>query len=272
MLVSHAWRLRHDALMAIAALGEGGARVMEVELGKVVGLVTHAFGDPHPPRVHFTACQYIGQLCTDLEEVIQAQHHAAIFGALLPTFSAPEALVHAHAATALINVCESIDTVTLLPYLDALVSVLLQLLEPQVERDGQVRSYVQEQACMTLAMVSDSSEGAFGRHYARITPLLMSVLRNATGGGEHRKLRWKTMECAGLIAIAVGRDVFHPDSAEFVELLMRIQNSHVDLGDSMLMCHLIATWARVCQALGPEFEPYFPVVMPPLLLRLSLVS
>ncbi|KAH8105644.1 hypothetical protein DFH11DRAFT_1733228 [Phellopilus nigrolimitatus] len=37
MLASHDWRLRHGALITIAALGEGGARVMEVEFGKVVG-------------------------------------------------------------------------------------------------------------------------------------------------------------------------------------------------------------------------------------------
>ena len=35
--------------------------------------------------------------------------------------------------------------------------------------------------------------------------------------------------------------------------------------DPMLGHYLIATWAKVCQALGPEFEPYLPVVMPPLL-------
>lgn len=33
----------------------------------------------------------------------------------------------------------------------------------------------------------------------------------------------------------------------------------------MLPHYLIATWAKVCQAMGPEFEPYLPVVMPPLL-------
>jgi len=32
----------------------------------------------------------------------------------------------------------------------------------------------------------------------------------------------------------------------------------------MLPHYLIATWAKVCQAMGPEFEPYLPVVMPPL--------
>ena len=133
-------------------------------------------------------------------------------------------------------------------------------------------------------------------------PLLLNVLRNANGT-EHKKLRWKAMECAGLIgrsslpisftpfahtdaAIAVGRDVFRADSAEFVELLMQIQSmllffypcllsknscvlqnkdSPIDPGDTMLNHYLIATWAKVCQALGPDFEPYLPVVMPSLL-------
>jgi hypothetical protein len=38
----------------------------------------------------------------------------------------------------------------------------------------------------------------------------------------------------------------------------------VDPSDTMLPHYLIATWAKVCQAMGPEFEPYLPVVMPPL--------
>ena len=80
----------------------------------------------------------------------------------------------------------------MVPYLDAIVERLLKLLEPQYGKDGKVRSYVQEQAVTTLAMVADASEGAFAAHYGRIMPLLMNVLRNATGDvGEHRKLRWK---------------------------------------------------------------------------------
>ena len=44
-----------------------------------------------------------------------------------------------------------------------------------------------------------------GEVVSHIMPLLMNVLRNATGGGEHRKLRWKAMECAGLIGTCVIR-------------------------------------------------------------------
>lgn len=35
--------------------------------------------------------------------------------------------------------------------------------------------------------------------------------------------------------------------------------------DTQLGLYLIATWAKVCQAMGPEFGPYLPVVMPSLL-------
>jgi len=54
-----------------------------------------------------------------------------------------------------------------------------------------------------------------------------------------------------------------------VDLLMRIQKSPVDPNDTQLGHYLIATWAKICQAMGPEFEPYLPVVMPTLLATAS---
>ena len=45
--------------------------------------------------------------------------------------------------------------------------------------------------------------------------------------------------------------------------------SPIDPGDTQIAHYLIATWAKVCQAMGPEFEPYLPVVMPSLLLTAS---
>jgi len=45
---------------------------------------------------------------------------------------------------------------------------------------------------------------------------------------------------------------------------MRI-DSPIEPDDTLLSSYLIASWAKICQALGPEFEPYLPVVMPPLL-------
>ncbi|KIM73570.1 hypothetical protein PILCRDRAFT_829051 [Piloderma croceum F 1598] len=262
MLASYDWRLRHAGLMAIAAIGEGTSKVMQNELGKIVELVTPMFSDSHP-RVRYAACQCVGQLCTDLEEIIQEQYGGQLFAVLIPTLEAPEPRVHSHAAAALINFCEGVARDALVPYLDPIVERLLKLLNPTGDNAKQPKRYVQEQAITTLAMVADASEATFAKHYSSIMPLLLNVLRNASGA-DYRKLRVKAMECAGLIAIAVGRDVFRPDANTLVELLMRIQNSPVDPGDTLLNHYLIATWAKICQAMGPEFEPYLPVVMPPL--------
>jgi hypothetical protein len=45
--------------------------------------------------------------------------------------------------------------------------------------------------------------------------------------------------------------------------------SPVDPADTQLGHYLIATWAKVCQAMGSDFEPYLPVVMPALLTTAS---
>ncbi|KAF4565293.1 hypothetical protein EYR36_001863 [Pleurotus pulmonarius] len=261
MLASYDWRIRHAGLMAIASIAEGTGKVMLNELGKVVDLVIPMFRDTHP-RVRYAACQCVGQLCTDLEEVIQAKYHEQLFSALIPTLEDPEPRVHSHAAAALINFCEGVERDTLVPYLDPIVERLLKLLNPQGD-PSTVRRYVQEQAVTTLAMVADASEVTFAKHYPSIMPLLLSILQNAEGPS-YRKLRAKAMECAGLIAIAVGRETFRPDSNSLIESLIRIQNLPPDPNDTEGH-YLIATWAKVCQAMGPEFEPYLPVVMQPLL-------
>ncbi|KAJ8091013.1 importin subunit beta-3 [Marasmius tenuissimus] len=262
MIASYDWRARHAGLMAIAAIAEGTGKVMVNELGKVVELVLPLFRDQHP-RVRYAACQCVGQLCTDLEEIIQEQYHEQLFSALIPTLEDSEPRVHAHAAAALINFCEGVARDTLLPYLDPIVERLLRLLN-----GNNVKRYVQEQAITTLAMVADASEGGFVKHYSAIMPMLLNVLRNADGP-EYRKMRVKAMECAGLIAIAVGRDTFRPDANTLVELLIRIQKSPIDVQDTQLPHYLMGTWAKVCQAMGEEFEVYLPAVMPQLLATAS---
>ena len=42
-------------------------------------------------------------------------------------------------------------------------------------------------------------------------------------------------------------------------------SSLASTNDSQVTHYLMATWAKVCQAMGQEFEPYLPVVMPSLL-------
>ncbi len=50
-------------------------------------------------------------------------------------------------------------------------------------------------------------------------PGIKNILRHATGEAQ-LELRGKAMECVGLVGDAVGEDVFLPDAAEVMEILI----------------------------------------------------
>ncbi|KAG0205651.1 hypothetical protein BGX28_002767 [Mortierella sp. GBA30] len=261
MLKSEDWKARHAALMAISAIGEGCAQIMEVELAKIIQMTLPFLKDPHP-RVRFAACNAIGQMATDFAGQMQKDYHAVVLTNLIPVMDdAPFPRVQAHAAAALVNFCEAAEKRTLEPYLDAIFERLLSLLNTGT-------TYVQEQAITTIATVADSSEERFVKYYSGIMPLLMNVLRQATSQ-EYRLLRGKAMECASLIALAVGKEVFAPHAQELVKLLIQTQTSITEPDDPQAS-YLLAAWARVCKVLGQDFVPYLDIVMPPLLASAQL--
>jgi hypothetical protein len=94
-------------------------------------------------------------------------------------------------------------------------------------------------------------------------PSLLQTLRSAAAK-EQRLLRGKTMECASLIALAVGKDHFMPHAKEFIDIMIETQQTATDADDPQIS-YLLASWARICKVLGQDFVPYLAVVMPPLL-------
>ncbi|KAG0255635.1 hypothetical protein BG011_004999 [Mortierella polycephala] len=261
MLANDDWKARHAALMAVSAIGEGCMRTMEAELSKIVLMVLPFLRDPHP-RVRFAACNAVGQMATDFAGPMQKNHHAVVLTNLIPVMDdTPFPRVRAHAAAALVNFCEAVEKGTLEPYLDAIFERLLSLLSTGT-------TYVQEQAITTIATVADSAEDRFAKYYSGIMPLLMNVLGQATDR-EYRLLRGKAMECASLIALAVGKEVFAPHAQVFIKLLVQTQTSVTDADDPQTS-YLLAAWARVCKVLGQDFVPYLDIVMPPLLVSAQL--
>lgn len=255
MLTSSAWRDRHAALMAISAISEGCHDKMVGELNKVLELVCPTLTDPHP-RVRWAGCNALGQMSTDFAGTMQESYHDIVLRTLIPVLDAPEPRVQAHAAAALVNFCEQAEPDTLIPYLDDLLTHLLKLLQSP-------KRYVQEQALSTIATVADAAEAAFSRYYDNLMPQLFHVLRQPQEP-EFRLLRAKAMECATLIALAVGREKLGNDATELVQILGAIQATEKEPDDPQVQ-YLLHSWGRMCQVLGKEFVPCLELVMPPLL-------
>ena len=254
MIASGAWRDRHAALMAISAISEGCQELMESELDKVLDLVVPSLQDPHP-RVRWAGCNALGQMSTDFKGTMQLKYHQIVLPALISVLAAPEPRVQSHAAAALVNFCEEAEKEILEPYLDTLLEHLMQLLQNP-------RRYVQEQALSTIATVADSAESTFGKWYASLMPLLFNVLQQPNER-ELRLLRAKAMECATLIALAVGKEKIGQDAFTLVNILGNVQAGIVDEDDPQ-ESYLLHCWGRMCRVLGQDFVPYLNAVMPPL--------
>lgn len=255
MMQSAQWRERHAALMAISAISEGCRDLMVGELDSVLGIVKPALQDAHP-RVRWAGCNALGQMSTDFAGTMQEKYHREVMTALIPVLDASEPRIQSHAAAALVNFCEEAEKSTLEPYLDELLSRLHRLLQSP-------KRYVQEQALSTIATIADSAEAAFGKYYPQLMPLLFNVLSNEESK-EHRLLRAKAMECATLIALAVGKERMGADAIHLVEILGNIQQNITDADDPQSQ-YLLHCWGRMCRVLGKDFVPYLPGVMPPLM-------
>jgi importin-5 len=255
MMNSDAWRDRHAALMAISAISEGCRDLMVGELNQVLELVVPALRDPHP-RVRWAGCNALGQMSTDFAGTMQEKYHTIVVPAIIPVLDSPEPRVQAHAAAALVNFCEEAEKNILEPYLDDLLTHLFQLLQSP-------KRYVQEQALSTIATIADSAEAAFAKYYDTLMPLLFQVLQQENTK-ELRLLRAKAMECATLIALAVGKERLGNDAMSLVQLLATIQQGITDPDDPQAQ-YLMHCWGRMCRVLGQDFLPFLPSVMPPLM-------
>jgi importin-5 len=217
MLSSSDWRERHASLMAISSIAEGCEKYMKAELSRILDMILPHLQDPHP-RVRWAVCNAVGQLSTDLAPTIQKQYHERVMHALVPLLESNEPRVQAHAAAALVNFCEAVvsEDEIMGPYLDGILQRLVGLLQS-------TKRYVQEQAITTIATVADAAADKFVQYYPHIMPLLIRIMQ-AGNDKEYRILRAKAIECATLIALAVGKDVFGPNALNVMTIMANVQS------------------------------------------------
>ncbi|CCD26825.1 importin PSE1 NDAI_0I02570 [Naumovozyma dairenensis CBS 421] len=256
MLSSSQWRERYAALMALSSAAEGCEDVLKSEIPKILDLVLPLINDPHP-RVQYGCCNVLGQISTDFQPVIQETSHDRILPALISKLNSNSLeRVQTHAAAALVNFSEHAQDSILEPYLDSLLTSLLTLLQSN-------KLYVQEQALTTIAFIADAASVKFIKYYDTLMPLLLNVLK-MNSGNENGILKGKCIECATLIALAVGKEKFMEHSQDLINLLILHQDSCTE-DDDPVKAYLEQGWSRICRILGEDFIPLLPIVLPPLL-------
>lgn len=256
MLQSENWREVFAALMALSSAAEGCVDVLTAEIPRLLDMVLPTLNHRHS-RVQYACCNALGQMCTDFADIIQRVAGDLILPALISKLdgkSVPR--VQAHAAAALVNFSEAASNDVLEPYLDDLLSALLQLLQSPFR-------YVQEQVLTTIAIIADAAEHKFKKYHQTLLPLLIQFLKSLMGPNE-RILTGKCVECSTLIALAVGPDNFAPYSDELIQEMGQLQES-ITADDDPVKPYLELGWTRICKAIGKRFLAYLPAVLPSLL-------
>ncbi|KAL4452685.1 hypothetical protein ABPG75_008347 [Micractinium tetrahymenae] len=255
------WKKRHAALITIAQIAEGCVKVFVKQTDALTALCLQGAADSHP-KVRWASCQALGQLCTDLGPELQEEQHAKALPAvmaLMDDFQNPR--VQAHACAAVVNFAEGTDQDVMAPYLDALISKLLALLQ-------RGRRNVQEGALTAIAAVADTAEEYFIKYYDSCMPLMTNILTHASGK-EQQLLRAKALECVSLVGLAVGKERFGNDAKGVMQYMQQVQQAGLD-SDDPLSSYMLQAGARICKTLGQDFLPYLQLVMPPLLAAAQL--
>lgn len=266
MLKNPDFKYRVAALMALSAIGEGCTQQMTPLLPEVVDGILPFLRDPHP-RVRYAACNALGQMATDFSDSFQKKFHSKVIPALLELFDdSQNPRVQAHSGAALVNFLEECSPNLIIDYQDAIALKLEQLIKVKMaELSSQGTMLVLAQMVVTLASLADASQENFIKHYDTFVPLLKFIIQNATDE-KLKILRGKAIESISLIGLAVGRDKFVPDATDVMNLLLRQQTGDEKLAeDDPQLAYMISAWTRICKILGPQFEPYLPFVMGPVL-------
>lgn len=254
---SSSWRSRRAALAGLTRLAEGCAQHFKDCLEQAVGFLAAALQDSCA-RVRYEAIQCVGRF-------------AVLFPASVPVLVAsfiPQLTsmlgdartcdrVRGHAASAMINLvdAENCDSDVLGAHLQPLLQALVQCL--------QGASAEVQPACLSLlGVVAQAAEEKFVPYYCSFMPGVKAILASATAP-ELATLRGKAMECAGLVAGAVGVEVFSGDALDVMTLLAGALGA--DVGSDATFEYILPACARISKSLGAHFEQFLPLVMPPLL-------
>eukprot|EP00928_Gymnodinium_smaydae_P036239 TRINITY_DN25348_c0_g1_i3.p1 TRINITY_DN25348_c0_g1~~TRINITY_DN25348_c0_g1_i3.p1 ORF type:complete len:1120 (-),score=242.44 TRINITY_DN25348_c0_g1_i3:82-3441(-) len=247
------WKHRYVAVTTLAQCAE--TLCSQEHVGKVLALLLSSFEDSHA-RVRFAAVHAVGQISTDQAPYVQEKHSATILPALSRCVEDQARQVAAHACIVLVSFIEELDPEGLLPYAPALVASLLN----KISESGFTAD--REQALNTITVIAGILEASFVQYYDDVVPILKQLVQ--TNKGEDSSTREKAFECFSCLGLAVGPAVFQQDAREIMQAILESLGAGSE-AISLQATDIAEALQRLCVALGPDFVPYLPQLLPGLL-------
>ncbi|UKK00203.2 importin beta [Theileria orientalis] len=251
------WQHKFVGIMAISQTVEFLTDdEVEDRMPSIVNIMLEKLKDPDF-RIRFAVCQTIGQLALDHQPYVQLNFYEEVLPSLITAFDDASPRVQSHALSAFINFAEEVQKEHLLPYADVVVQRILFKINMQTNRS------VREQAVTSIAVIAGVLEEHFIKYYTTITPLMKEIIASCTAP-EERTCRGKAIECISIIGMSIGKDVFLADGIECMNALIQIMEQPSEPDDPVKE-YVGEALGRLCTALGVNFVPFLPKIVPNLL-------
>jgi len=257
MLASNDWRAKHAGLIAMSVTAEGVAVALKRQLPQLNEWIVAGARDAHP-RVRFAAANAIGQFYTDFADRLQTREHCDVLvPALLSLLEDSSRRVVAHAASAVINVCDGIEEWVIKPYAERLLATLSSVLQRSVPGDLAVA----EAVLSAIASVATACGESFVHFYEQFATPIKTLLSTPQLFGERSRLRARAIEAMSLLLRSIPQELARNDALAFMADLVQIDVASLPEDDEM-RAYLHATTSRLANVLSVEdYRPFLPQVL-----------
>eukprot|EP01121_Diplochlamys_sp_Union-15-3_P014430 TRINITY_DN4596_c0_g1_i1.p1 TRINITY_DN4596_c0_g1~~TRINITY_DN4596_c0_g1_i1.p1 ORF type:complete len:1095 (-),score=205.07 TRINITY_DN4596_c0_g1_i1:21-3005(-) len=239
---------RRAALSSLMALANGCNDIMSQNLENLLPYLTKGMVDPHP-LVREISIVAIGQFSEHLQPEI-LHYSEQILPLVLPYFSDRNPKMLERACYTLVSLVQALDK-KIVPFLDLLMNGAVGIL-----KNG--KKNLQTMAITLISAAAASAKKSFLPYY-EITINLMRELMLVTNP-EQLELRSQATECAGVLALALGKEVFQGVAAFFLE--QAIKGLSLNDGNSNLKEYTYAFFAHFAEAWESDIVSYLPVLLP----------
>eukprot|EP01103_Thecamoeba_quadrilineata_P002127 TRINITY_DN1206_c0_g1_i1.p1 TRINITY_DN1206_c0_g1~~TRINITY_DN1206_c0_g1_i1.p1 ORF type:complete len:1083 (-),score=239.40 TRINITY_DN1206_c0_g1_i1:96-3290(-) len=236
---------KRAALTFLGVLAEGCTEQFIEKLPEMLPYVCSGFVDQNL-MIREASCMTLAQFATYLQPDI-LEHTQTLLPLLLQALGDTNSRVQVKCCYALEQFCENMAQSDIAPYAELLMSKLVPLMQFGPRQ-------VQEIVVSAIASTASAMEESFLPYFELVIGMLRQVLSRTDT--ESILYRSRSIEAVGVIAIAVGRQVFQPYINTLMELSLRSCTDDFEYREETM--HF---FSNIATLLKEDFAVFLPNVM-----------
>jgi len=231
------------------------------DLEKLMPLLYSCMSDP-APVVRRLACITLGQWAVYLQPEILA-YHDKLLPKIIEALHDPDNITQERACYALVSFLENLEDEPMIPFVEPIMTRLLTTLRSSKDKNIQDMTISGISAVATIA----------GEYFIPFYPTVLDLMKQLSQITDFRtiELRGRAIECAGMVAINIGKELFAPH----LEFFLQQAKGSLRMGEEVaneIREFIFSFFANLAELAGEDFTVFLPDVLPLVLAGIHCVK